>query len=137
LFVTQVVKMLLTLVTVFLICWLPIQVFNLTIWWFQELRSPKSRIHYYLYFGLYFSFHLLSQFHTFLNPFIYCYMSNNFNVSLIIIPEQIFRFQNSRSILKTYFKWIFQKYKKVNYKWRLFDKKASKCAKGNRSIFKT
>jgi hypothetical protein len=137
LFLTQVFKMLLTLVTVFLICWLPIQVFNLTIWWFQELRSPKSRIHYYLYFGLYFSFHLLSQFHTFLNPFIYCYMSNNFNVSLIIIPEQIFRFQNSRSILKTYFKWIFQKYKKVNYKWRLFDKNASKCAKGNRSIFKT
>lgn len=84
--------MLLTLVSVFLICWLPIQVFNLIIWCFQDLRSPQSSTHYYLYFGLYFSFHLLSQFHTFLNPFIYCYMSNNFNVSLnlFLLNSRIF-----------------------------------------------
>ncbi|CAG2175921.1 unnamed protein product [Oppiella nova] len=73
--------MLLTLVTVFLICWAPLQIFNVILWWNQELRIAKTKLHYYLYFGLFFAFHLLSQFHTFLNPFIYCYMSNNFSVS--------------------------------------------------------
>ncbi len=73
--------MLLILVSVFLICWLPIQLFDLTIWCFQELRYPKSNTHYYVYFGLYFSCHILSQFHTFMNPIINIFMSSNFKVS--------------------------------------------------------
>ncbi len=75
--------MLLLLVSVFLICWLPIQIFDLIIWCFPELRDSKSKTHYYVYFGLYFSCHLLSQFNTFMNPIIYIFMSNNFKVSKV------------------------------------------------------
>ncbi|XP_054160000.1 RYamide receptor-like [Oppia nitens] len=77
----KVIKMLVTLVTVFLICWAPLQIYNLVIWIFQDLRNPTSKLHEYLFYGLFFASHLLSQFHTFLNPFIYCYMSNNFSVA--------------------------------------------------------
>ncbi len=73
--------MLLTLVSVFLICWLPIQLFDLIIWCFQELRIAQTNTHYYIYFGSYFSCHILSQFHTFMNPIINIFMSSNFKVS--------------------------------------------------------
>jgi hypothetical protein len=92
--------MLLTLVTVFLVCWLPIQIFNLTIWLFQDLRNPDTYFQYYLYFGLYFTFHLLSQFHTFLNPFIYCFMTNNFTVSLVK-TRIAFKYLNKDTDLET------------------------------------
>ncbi len=72
--------MLLTLVTVFLICCLPIKLFDLTVWMFQELRYPKSNTHYYIYFGLYFSYRILSQFHTFMDPIINIFRTRNFNV---------------------------------------------------------
>jgi hypothetical protein len=77
----KVVQMLITLVFFFLICWLPIQLFDLIVWCFQELRYPKTYTHYYIFFGLYFSYHILSQFHTFVNPIIYIFMTRKFNVS--------------------------------------------------------
>ena len=73
--------MLCTLVSTFLICWLPIQIFNLIIWFYDEIRHSQSQTHYYIYVITYFTCHWLSMVHTFLNPFIYCYMSNSFNVS--------------------------------------------------------
>ncbi len=104
----KIVKMLLTLVSVFLICWLPIQLFNLIVWSYEELRHPQNSTQYYLYFGLYFSFHLLSQFHTFLNPFIYCYMSNNFHVSqsTIIYLKNKIRINNKKKNSEQYLKYL-------------------------------
>jgi uncharacterized membrane protein len=93
--------MLLLLVSVFLICWLPIQLFDLLIWCFPELRDSTSKTHYYVYFGLYFSCHLLLQFHTFMNPIIYIFMSNNFKVSNKCITDMKVRSMKIHKTLLT------------------------------------
>jgi len=52
--------MLLILVIGFVICWFPLQLFNLIFWLFDDLRIPTSKTYYYIYVGTYFACHWLS-----------------------------------------------------------------------------
>lgn len=72
--------MLITIVIVFIVCWLPLQLFVIVLWFY----SPSvSNAHSYLtYITFYFLSHWLAMAHSFLNPFIYSFMSENFKVIL-------------------------------------------------------
>ncbi|CAG2172044.1 unnamed protein product [Oppiella nova] len=72
--------MLMLIVVMFAICWLPIQLFGLIVW-FHPI-SLDTDLQYNLYVGLYFASHWLSMSHSFINPLIYSYMSSNFRVLL-------------------------------------------------------
>ncbi|CAG2101404.1 unnamed protein product [Medioppia subpectinata] len=85
-----VVKMLCTLVISFAICWMPLQIFNLVLWLFDDLRRLQTRQQYYFYVYSYFSCHFLSIIHSLIDPLIYCFMSKNFkNILLQDISSMI------------------------------------------------
>ena len=55
--------------------------------------SGSSSWYSILYYTMYFSFHWLSCAHTIINPFVYCFFSNNFQVKIIIFRRPLyFRF---------------------------------------------
>lgn len=77
--------MLITIVVLFAICWLPIHLFQLIRVFNQELL--KRFIDYdasnvrYLFIVI--ASHWLSMANSFVNPMIYCFMSDNFRVSAL------------------------------------------------------
>ena len=94
--------MLLLLVISFIICWSPCQIFYLMLWIFEDIRQDPNAIEmddnddvvadaaattasYYsiIYYSIYFISHWLACSHTIMNPFIYCFCSNNFQVCFI------------------------------------------------------
>ncbi|XP_054157023.1 RYamide receptor-like [Oppia nitens] len=80
----KVIKMLSTIVILFALCWLPIHVLNLVISfkseWLESLNSMDSGPQ--LYVALVISAHWLSMSNSFVNPVIYCFMSDNFRTDL-------------------------------------------------------
>nr|XP_046914637.1 QRFP-like peptide receptor [Dermatophagoides farinae] len=96
----KVLKMLLLLVISFIICWSPCQIFYLMLWIFEDIRQDPNAIEmddnddvvadaaattasYYsiIYYSIYFISHWLACSHTIMNPFIYCFCSNNFQMT--------------------------------------------------------
>lgn len=74
----KVVKMLVWIVILFILCWFPIHIFNIIVWF-----SPpklKTDTHHMIYVFTYFFCHFLSMSHSFINPFVYGFMSENFKV---------------------------------------------------------
>ncbi|XP_067124300.1 RYamide receptor-like isoform X1 [Centruroides vittatus] len=78
----KVVKMLAVVVLLFAACWLPIHVLNLLIYFFKDELSPNTDNEYYGYIAAFFSCHWLSMANSFVNPIIYCFMSDNFRADL-------------------------------------------------------
>ena len=75
-FIAKVVKMLVTLVIAFSVCWLPINIFNMLVWLDDSFRITKTRTQYLIFVGSFYICHWLSMAHSFINPFIYCFMTN-------------------------------------------------------------
>lgn len=70
--------MLVTIVIVFVVCWLPLQVSSIIVWFYPPSMSNAHA--YQLYIFVAFLCHWLAMAHSFLNPFIYGFMSENFKV---------------------------------------------------------
>ena len=76
----KVIKILMVVVATFVLCWSPLQLYNLL-----AIASPSTRnfnteqqLNRYVY--LYFAFHWLAMAHSCLNPVIYSFMSASFRV---------------------------------------------------------
>ncbi|KAI1291842.1 putative G-protein coupled receptor 83 [Halotydeus destructor] len=78
----KVVKMLATVVVLFALCWLPIQTFNLLHWFRVEFIDTSTDAGFHLYNGLFFVCHWLAMANSFVNPVVYCFMSDNFRTDL-------------------------------------------------------
>ena len=77
----QIIKMLVTIVVLFALCWLPLQTFLLLYYFvpgFDSYRTDEERQVYAL---SYFACHWLASANSMVNPFVYCFMSDNFRVS--------------------------------------------------------
>ena len=72
--------MLITIIGVFTVCWLPIQIFTILIYFKPNFLNVDSRFKYYAFVGTYFFCHWISMAHSFMNPIIYSFMSRNFKV---------------------------------------------------------
>ncbi|CAG2177408.1 unnamed protein product [Oppiella nova] len=82
----KVVKMLITIVILFAVCWLPIHIFNIIVWFFPP-NINNSRTLYMTYVFSYFFSHFLSMSHSFINPFVYGFMSENFKTKKVVRVE--------------------------------------------------
>ncbi|XP_069698807.1 RYamide receptor-like [Periplaneta americana] len=74
----KIIKMLVTIVVLFALCWLPLQTFLLLYYFvpgFDSLDSDHDRKVYAL---SYFACHWLANANSMVNPFVYCFMSDNF-----------------------------------------------------------
>lgn len=80
----KVFKMLTMVVGLFIICWLPIHFFNLLLYFAPSIMNIETEIMYNVYYSSFFVSHFLSMVHSLMNPVVYCFMSENFRVSLII-----------------------------------------------------
>ncbi|XP_064459099.1 RYamide receptor-like [Ornithodoros turicata] len=96
---TKVIKMLVTVVVMFALCWLPIQLLNVFLYFDRDAIAPSSEAGEYVYIATFFSCHWLSTANSFVNPVIYCFMSDNFraDVMQLIIKRSCTRFEWARS----------------------------------------
>ncbi|CAG2172698.1 unnamed protein product, partial [Oppiella nova] len=82
------IKMMSMVVILFAICWTPIQMFNFVIWMFGDSLKTRTQFQMNVYVSSFFLCHWLAMAHSLVlhhvNPFIYCFMSDNFRVSLEI-----------------------------------------------------
>src|SRR6218665_663029 len=76
--------MLIAIITAFALCWLPIQIFQLVVYFSPNILDNSSDTKYYTFVGTYFVCHWISMAHSFMNPIIYSFMSKSFKVSLIV-----------------------------------------------------
>lgn len=79
----KVVKMLATVVLMFAVCWLPIHLMNLILYFDRDAISPDTDEQEYLYIAAFFSCHWFSMANSFVNPIIYCFMSDNFRADVM------------------------------------------------------
>ncbi|XP_054156931.1 substance-P receptor-like isoform X2 [Oppia nitens] len=86
----KVIKMLSTIVFLFAVCWLPIHVLNLFIYyardWMVGLYDTETG--YNVYIALTIGAHWFSMANSFVNPIIYCFMSENFRTDLKILVSR-------------------------------------------------
>lgn len=66
--------MLITIIGVFTLCWLPIQIFNILIYFAPNFLAASSSTKYYCFVFSYFFCHWISCAHSMLNPLIYSFM---------------------------------------------------------------
>ncbi|XP_054712690.1 neuropeptide Y receptor type 5-like [Uloborus diversus] len=78
----KVVKMMATVVILFAVCWLPIHVFNLLIYFDRLSIMPVTDAQFQHFTAAFFSCHWISMANSFVNPIIYCFMSENFRTDL-------------------------------------------------------
>lgn len=81
---SQVIKMLIVVVVVFIVSWLPLQTFSMVIFLFPELRQDVEyqSLEYNIFVATYFVCHWLSMMHSCANPLIYCFMNDTFRDDL-------------------------------------------------------
>ncbi len=81
--ILKVIKILAMIVILFIICWLPIHTFSLLVWFYPEISKVKTQFGFKTYVLSYIACHFLAMAHSFINPIVYCFMSQNFRVSII------------------------------------------------------
>lgn len=74
--------MLSVVVILFVVCWSPIQLFNVITWLNPHLRPDRRSPAHDWFVTLYFSCHWLFNAHSFMNPIVYCFMNDNFREDL-------------------------------------------------------
>ncbi|XP_075680424.1 orexin receptor type 2-like [Dermatophagoides pteronyssinus] len=84
--------MLIIIIGVFTICWLPIQLFNILIYFKSNFLRVDSEFKYYAFVGSYFFCHWISMAHSFMNPIIYSFMSKNFRSDMKMIFANIYHY---------------------------------------------
>ncbi|KAH9360644.1 hypothetical protein HPB48_002422 [Haemaphysalis longicornis] len=75
--------MLATVVLMFAVCWLPIHLMNLIVYFDRAAMLPDTAEQEYLYIAAFFSCHWFSMANSFVNPIIYCFMSDNFRADVM------------------------------------------------------
>ncbi|XP_075585350.1 uncharacterized protein LOC124494818 isoform X3 [Dermatophagoides farinae] len=80
----KIMKMLVTIVILFVVCWLPLHILNLFIYFARDLMVNvyNSQIGFTIYVTIAFTAHWFSMANSFVNPIIYCFMSENFRADL-------------------------------------------------------
>jgi hypothetical protein len=73
--------MLATIVVLFALCWLPLQTFLLLYYFVPGFDSYQTDEERKIYALSYFACHWLANANSMVNPFVYCFMSENFRVS--------------------------------------------------------
>ncbi|XP_076315750.1 QRFP-like peptide receptor [Tachypleus tridentatus] len=79
---TKVIKMLAVVVLLFAVCWLPIHIFNMLIYFKEDFTVVSSQGEYLAFVVSFFCCHWFSMANSFVNPIIYCFMSENFKADL-------------------------------------------------------
>ncbi|XP_053202617.1 neuropeptide Y receptor type 5-like [Panonychus citri] len=92
----KVIKMLAVVVILFAVCWLPLHIFNILYWFEVPIFDPGSDTGFYLHNGLFFLCHWLAMANSFLNPIIYCFMSDNFRNDLEVLVQSCYCFNSKR-----------------------------------------
>ncbi|CAG2111081.1 unnamed protein product [Medioppia subpectinata] len=86
------------IVLLFAICWLPIHVFSLLVWFYPQILKVQTKLGYRTFIWTYFVCHFMSMGHSFVNPIVYCFMSSNFRVNLCsVLNKYISRLKCRRS----------------------------------------
>ncbi|KAF7488833.1 Neuromedin-K receptor [Sarcoptes scabiei] len=78
----KVIKMLIIIVMAFILCWLPIHIHTLIVWFYPLKLTTYSR--YMAYVVSFFCCHWLAMAHSFLNPFIYGLFIDTNQIELIV-----------------------------------------------------
>ncbi|XP_042899013.1 RYamide receptor [Parasteatoda tepidariorum] len=78
----KVVKMMATIVILFALCWLPIHIFGLMVYFVPDLVMPIRDEDFPGFAAAFLSCHWLSMANSFVNPLVYCFMSDNFRTDL-------------------------------------------------------
>ncbi|XP_075678995.1 uncharacterized protein LOC113796972 [Dermatophagoides pteronyssinus] len=80
----KIMKMLVTIVILFVVCWLPLHILNLFIYFARDLMVNvyNSQLGFTIYVSIAFTAHWFSMANSFVNPIIYCFMSENFRADL-------------------------------------------------------
>ncbi|KAJ8318579.1 hypothetical protein KUTeg_003670 [Tegillarca granosa] len=81
----KIVKMLVTVVAMFGLCWLPIHAFTMATDFFPEILDYSSPQEEKLFIGLFLSAHWLAMSNSFANPIIYGFTNDNFRMDLVTI----------------------------------------------------
>ncbi|XP_046667617.1 RYamide receptor-like [Homalodisca vitripennis] len=92
----KVIKMLVTIVVLFSFCWLPLQIFNAVYNFFPAFANTTTDTSRTLYALSYFGCLWLANANSFVNPLIYCFMSENFRADLRDLFWRVWRRENNR-----------------------------------------
>ncbi|XP_033606134.1 gastrin/cholecystokinin type B receptor isoform X3 [Cryptotermes secundus] len=95
----KIIKMLVTIVVLFALCWLPLQTFLLLYYFVPGFDSYQTDEERKVYALSYFACHWLANANSMVNPFVYCFMSDNFRADLrdLLTP----RARNSRDSIRS------------------------------------
>ncbi|KAA0201381.1 hypothetical protein HAZT_HAZT006392 [Hyalella azteca] len=77
------INMMLAVVICFTICWMPMHILMLLITFCKEVSRCYSNSECFPYYMSVFVCHWIAMSNSFMNPFIYCFMSNNFREDLL------------------------------------------------------
>ena len=80
---TQVIKMLIVVVTLFAICWLPLHAFILLIDFRPDLTDYQTVSQKHFFVIVYSAVHWLAMSNSFVNPIIYGFLHDSFRVSAV------------------------------------------------------
>lgn len=78
------VKMLIIVVALFILCWSPIHLFNVLLYFAPSIMNIETELMFNLYYISFFTCHFLAMVHSLMNPIVYCFMSENFRVIFTI-----------------------------------------------------
>ncbi|GFS33781.1 RYamide receptor [Nephila pilipes] len=78
----KVVKMMAIVVALFVISWLPIQIFGLLVYFAPDYVLPSEDEYFPGFAAAFLCCHWLSMANSFVNPLVYCFMSDNFRTDL-------------------------------------------------------
>nr|AWT50645.1 neuropeptide receptor [Diaphorina citri] len=86
----KVVKMLVTIVVMFALCWLPLQLFLFLFYFLPDFGVQHNDTAWQIYALSYFACHWMANANSCVNPFVYCFMSDNFRTDLKDICQRAF-----------------------------------------------
>ncbi|KAK3094618.1 hypothetical protein FSP39_004088 [Pinctada imbricata] len=89
-------KMLIAMVTIFVCCWLPLNVALLTV------EYNKIYYHWYYYTLIFFLAHVIAMSSTIYNPFLYAWMNDNFKKEFKTVLPCLFRRDRERPVNGSY-----------------------------------
>uniref|UniRef100_A0A8D8QSE4 Neuropeptide Y receptor n=2 Tax=Cacopsylla melanoneura TaxID=428564 RepID=A0A8D8QSE4_9HEMI len=78
----KVVKMLVTIVVMFAVCWLPLQMFLFLFYFIPSFGVQPRDPGWHIYALSYFACHWIANANSCVNPLVYCFMSENFRTDL-------------------------------------------------------
>ncbi|XP_013406182.1 RYamide receptor-like [Lingula anatina] len=81
----KVIKMLVTVVAVFAVCWLPLHLFYLVSDIKPDIFESFTASHGQIYYGVFFACHWLAMANSFANPFIYGFLNDTFRANLLYL----------------------------------------------------